>query len=364
MYRVIEPYRVIELFAGVGGLSYGFAHNESFEIVAANELEKDIAAAYKLNYPEVNVIQGDIRELTEEQLKTAFGEGIDIIIGGPPCQSYSTLGKRQMDARAHLFEEYCRVLSILQPKMFIFENVSGLLSMQSGKLIETIKARFGELGYEVKNKLLNAVDFGVPQYRERVFVVGMKGKNCFEFPVPTHGEGLLPYVTVCDAFSDLPVLQSGEHCEQYAAAPQNDYQRFLRKNSQTLTENIAPKNGEHLLRIMKALPDGGSKSDLPESIRPKSGYGNTYAKMWWQKPAPTVTRNFATPSSSRCIHPRDSRALTTREGARLQSFPDDYKFFGSRSTKNLEIGNAVPPLLSIALTKKAAEALGKLTYTA
>ena len=167
----------------------------------------------------------------------------------------------------------------------------------------------------------------------------------------------MPYRTVEDAFSDLPCLNSGESSTVYATSPNNDFQEFLRKNSSELIDNISPNNGEHLIRIMKALPDGGSKDDLPEDIRPKSGYGNTYAKMWWKKPSPTVTRNFATPSSSRCIHPRDSRAMTIREGARLQSFPDDYKFYGSRSMRNLEIGNAVPPLLSVALAKEVKKAL-------
>ena len=354
----MKKYRVIDLFAGVGGLSYGFAHNDNFEIVMANEYEKDIATAYRMNHPTVNVIQGDIRDITEDQLKAIRGkEGIDILVGGPPCQSYSTLGKRQMDDRAHLFEEYCRILSVVQPKMFIFENVSGLRSMQGGKLIEIIKDEFSKLGYEVKSKILNVVDYGVPQYRDRVILVGMKGKNKFEYPEPTHGEGLIPHLTVSDAFSDMPVLKSGEESSTYATEPQNDFQKFLRKNSTVITDNIAPTNGAHLIKIMEALPDGGSKDDLPPEIRPKSGYGNTYAKMWWKRPAPTVTRNFATPSSSRCVHPRDSRAMTTREGARLQSFPDDYKFYGSRAMKNLEIGNAVPPLLSIALAKEVEKAM-------
>ena len=353
----MSKFKVIDLFAGVGGLSYGFAHNENFEIVMANEYDKDIATAYRMNHPTVDMIQGDIRDLTEEELKKHVGDGIDLIVGGPPCQSYSTLGKRQMDDRAHLFEEYCRVLSIVKPKMFVFENVSGLLSMQGGTLIEVIKEKFRELGYDVKSKVLNAVDYGVPQYRDRVILVGMLGKNTYEYPEPTHGEGKLPYVTIEDAFSDLPVLKSGQGCDQYAMEPQNDFQRFMRANSTSIEENQAPTNGAHLIRIMEALPDGGSKDDLPEEIRPKSGYGNTYAKMWWKKPAPTVTRNFATPSSSRCVHPRDSRAMTTREGARLQSFPDDYKFYGSRSTKNLEIGNAVPPLLSIAIAKEVEKLL-------
>ena len=360
----MSKYRVIDLFAGVGGLSYGFAHDDNFEIVMANEYEADIAKAYKLNHPTVNMIQGDIRDLTAEQIAVATdNQPVDIIIGGPPCQSYSTLGKRQMDDRAHLFEEYCRILSIVQPEMFIFENVSGLLSMQNGTLIEVIKNKFKKLGYDVKSKLMNAVDYGVPQYRERVILVGMRGDNTFEYPIGTHGEGKIPYLTVEDAFSDLPVLKSGQECREYATAPNNSYQAFLRKNSTTIDENIAPTNGPHLIKIMEALPDGGSKNDLPKEIRPKSGYGNTYAKMWWKKPAPTVTRNFATPSSSRCVHPRDSRAMTTREGARLQSFPDDYKFCGSRSTKNLEIGNAVPPLLYIALATQVVKAMNNVKQT-
>lgn len=355
-----KKYRVIDLFAGVGGLSYGFATNANFEIVMANEYDKDIAKAYKLNHPSVEVIVGDIKNITENDLEKYIGkEGIDLIVGGPPCQSYSTLGKRKMDDRAHLFEEYCRILSIVKPKAFVYENVQGLLSMQKGKLIEIIKEKFSELGYDLKIKVLNAVDYGVPQFRSRVILVGMLGKNIFEYPEPTHGEGLIPYVTVEDALSDLPKLKSGEEKNEYATKPSNEFQKRIRKNNEILTDNIAPKNGNHLIRIMEALPDGGSKEDLPIEIRPKSGYGNTYAKMWWKKPAPTITRNFATPSSSRCIHPRDSRAMTTREGARLQSFPDDYKFYGSRTTKNLEIGNAVPPFLSIVIAKKIQKALSE-----
>ncbi len=345
-----KKYKVMDLFAGVGGLSYGFAHHDSFEILLANEFDKDTAIAYTLNHPYVKMIQGDIRDISEQQIRAMLGgEHIDLVVGGPPCQSYSTLGKRQFDDRARLFEEYCRILTIVQPRAFVFENVSGLMSMQGGELIVTIKNHFKSLGYDIKAQIMNAADYGVPQLRKRVIIVGTKGKNEFEYPRATHGDGLKPYVTVEDALSDLPTLKSGEENNEYATSPQNEYQRYLRASGCELMENSAPLNGSHLIRIMEALPDGGDKWDLPEAIRPKSGYGNTYAKMWWKRPAPTVTRNFATPSSSRCIHPRDSRAMTTREGARLQSFPDDYKFYGSRSKKNLEIGNAVPPLLSVAI---------------
>lgn len=354
----MKKYNIIDLFAGVGGLSYGFSKIDDFNILAANEIEKDISIAYTLNHPGVKMLNCDIAELTEERIIEAIGNAeIDLIVGGPPCQSYSTLGKRQMDDRANLFMQYKRILSIVRPKAFVFENVVGILSMDKGKLFKNIQAQFAELGYELKYQVLDAVDFGVPQHRERVILVGYLGKNPFEFPLPTHGDGLRPYVTLRDAIGDLPVLQSGESKSEYQSDITNDFLRFVRTSGCSLTEHTAPKNGEHLIRIMQALKDGQSKDDLPEDIRPKSGYGNTYAKLWWDRPSTTITRNFACPSSSRCIHPRDSRAMSIREGARLQSFPDDYQFYGSDGMKRLEIGNAVPPLLSMAIAKQMHDAL-------
>lgn len=350
----MKQYNIIDLFAGVGGLSYGFSKLPQFNIVAANEIDKDISVAYTLNHPNVEMLNCDINDLTEDILKKALkGKKVDIVVGGPPCQSYSTLGKRQNDERANLFMQYKRVLKILQPKAFIFENVTGMLSMNKGNLFKQIKVEFEELGYTLKHKVLDAADFGVPQHRERVFLVGFKGNNNFIYPTPTHGEGLKPYVTLKDAIGDLPILKSGGKNNSYATDATNEFLKFVRENSGAyVEEHSAPKNGEHLIKIMQTLKDGQSKNDLPEDIRPKSGYGNTYAKLWWDKPSTTITRNFACPSSSRCIHPRDSRAMSIREGARLQSFPDDYKFYGSDGMKRLEIGNAVPPLLSVAIAKQ------------
>ena len=356
----MSKYNVVDLFAGVGGLSYGFSKLDDFNILVANEIEKDISKAYSLNHPNVNMINCDINSLTEDKLKEAIGNSkIDLVVGGPPCQSYSTLGKRQMDERANLFMQYKRVLGILKPKAFVFENVTGILSMDGGKLFKKIQEEFESIGYKLKYQVLNAVDYGVPQLRERVILVGFKGENEFEYPKATHGKNLKPYVTLKDAIGDLPKIKSGESNDKYAKEPDNDFLSFVRNNNDKLDEHVAPKNGEHLIKIMEALKDGQSKDDLPESIKPKSGYGNTYAKLWWNKPSTTITRNFACPSSSRCIHPRDSRAMSIREGARLQSFPDDYKFYGSDGTKRLEIGNAVPPLLSIAIAKEMLKALKK-----
>ena len=355
----MKRYNIVDLFAGVGGLSFGFSKLPQFNIVAANEIEKDISIAYKLNHPDVQMLNCDISLITEELLeKTLNGKKIDIVVGGPPCQSYSTLGKRQLDDRANLFIQYKRILMILQPQAFVFENVVGILSMDKGKLFKQIQQEFEEIGYKLKYKVLDAVNYGVPQHRERVILVGFKGENNFTYPAPTHGEGLKPFVALKDAIGDLPALKSGETKAVYSDGITNEFLSFVREiSANTVEEHSAPKNGEHLIRIMEALKDGQSKNDLPEELRPKSGYENTYAKLWWEKPSTTITRNFACPSSSRCIHPRDSRAMSIREGARLQSFPDDYKFYGSDGTKRLEIGNAVPPLLSMAIAKQMLIAL-------
>jgi len=356
--KSIKTLNVVDLFSGVGGLSYGFSKNSKFKIVLANDFDKQAAESYKLNHKDVDVISGDIANLNYQNLEKYIQLGVDIVVGGPPCQSYSTLGNRLLDDRADLFKQYRRIISILKPKIFIYENVKGLLSMDKGTLFPKIQQEFTEIGYNLKFKILNAADYGVPQLRERIILVGTIKDNNFNFPEPTHTNEktlfseLKPHVTIKEALSDLPSLNSGESNDSYSSEPNNEFQRFVRKNNNILTEHESPKSNINMIKLMNALPDGGTKFDLPDSLRPRSGYGNTYAKMWWNKPAPTITRNFSCVSSSRCIHPRDSRALSVREGARLQSFPDDYVFYGPKTKKLLQIGNAVPPILSIALAEQ------------
>jgi len=366
-------YTVIDLFAGAGGLSYGFAHDDKFRILAANEIEFDMAQTYSLNHPNVKIYNCDIKKFGIKNLNKDFGiakQDIDIIIGGPPCQAYSTVGKRLLnDPRGQLFQEYYRVLKELEPKTFIFENVKGLLSMSKGELFKTIIKLFESLDYKVYYKVLNSADYGVPQIRERVIIVGTKLENEYFFPNPTHSDSnnlfeteLNPYLTLAEAISDLPFIKSGEESFEYATPPQNDFQKIMRKNApKKLMDHNAPKNNEKLVQIMELLPDGGTPQDLPEKLRPKSGFKNTYCRLWWNRPSTTITRNLSTPSSSRCIHPKAPRPLTTREGARIQCFPDNYIFYGSRSSKNLQIGNAVPTFLSIALKNSIKEHLDNKT---
>jgi len=357
--------KVVDLFCGVGGLSYGFAKDKNFEIIAANEVLPNMAKAYELNHPNVKVYCKDIKDFGIKDLVKDFSlkkGDIDIVVGGPPCQAYSTVGKRLIDdPRGKLFQEYYRVLKEIDPKVFVFENVKGLLSMQNGELFNTIISLFKSLNYSVSFKTLNSADYGVPQTRERVFIVGTKLKSAFLYPKPTHenkesnntffdNNNLSPHLSIAEAIGDLPFIKSGEESFCYESQSQNLFQELMRKNApKRLMDHNAPRNNERLIEIMEKLPDGGTPLDLPENLRPKSGFANTYCRLWWNRPSTTITRNFSTPSSSRCIHPKAPRPLTTREGARIQCFPDDYVFYGSRSDRNLQIGNAVPTFLSIAI---------------
>ncbi len=356
-------YKVIDLFSGVGGLSYGFAHDDDFQILAANEILEPMAKAYSLNHPSVRVYNKDIKDFTLDDLTSDLGvkEGdIDIIVGGPPCQAYSTVGKRLIDdPRGKLFQEYYRILKEIKPRIFVFENVKGLLSMQGGELIKNIISLFESIGYHMQMRLLNAADYGAPQIRERVILVGTLDERPFIYPKPTHynpEEGipsdttLKPYVTLGEALGDLPSIKTGQNATIYASAPQNEYQAKMRENAPLeIQEHEVPKNNERLVALMEALPDGGSPKDISEELRPKSGFANCYCRLWWDRPSTTITRNLGCPSSSRCIHPKDPRPLSTREGARLQGFPDSYIFYGKRGDKHLQIGNAVPTFLSRAL---------------
>ena len=359
-----KKIRIIDLFAGVGGLSYGFANDDNFEVIAANEILPNMAKAYELNHPTVKVYCKDVKEFGIRDLENDFGikeNEIDLIVGGPPCQAYSTVGKRLIDdPKGKLFQEYYRILKGVNPKAFLFENVKGLLSMQGGTLLKTIISLFESLEYKVSYEVLNAADYGAPQIRERVIIIGTKLNVKFNYPEATHydpekgqtllTQNLLPYLKLSDAISDLPFIKSSEESFEYASEPKNDFQKLMRKNApKRLMDHNAPNNNGKLIKIMENLPDGGTPEDLPVELRPRSGFANTYCKLWWNRPSTTITRNLSTPSSSRCIHPRAPRPLTTREGARIQCFPDDYIFYGSRSDKNLQIGNAVPTVLSLAL---------------
>jgi len=348
-----KQIKVIDVFCGAGGLSYGFYKNKNFNLLCANDIEKDMTETYKANHKDVPVYNMDIKNLNLNLLEKDLNiikNDIDIIIGGPPCQAFSTVGKRLLDdPRGKLFQDFYRLVKECEPKMFLFENVKGLISIDKGNLLKHIINLFKEINYNVEYKVLNACDYGVPQARERVFIVGTLDKKKFDFPKVTHSEKgcsiTNKYILLKDAISDLPYLDTNDKKDEYVIEPENDYQKLL-KDTDTLTEHFSPKNNSNLVTLMKELPDGGTPLDVREEIRPKSGFKNTYCRLWWERPSPTITRNFSTPSSSRCIHPKQPRPLSPREALRIQSFPDSYILKGSASSKKVQIGNAVPPILS------------------
>ena len=354
-------FTAVELFAGAGGLSIGL-ERAGIHVVIANEIMPDFAATLAANHPDTNVINDDIHKINfRDELKKLGLESVDVLSGGPPCQGFSTIGsKNRQDPRNSLFYEYLRAVAETNPKYTIFENVSGFKRMYGGFAYGTLVRELGELGYDTKCQILNAADYGAPQIRYRTIVLGWrKGLPALDFPVPTNGEkeGQRPYLTLMEAIGDLPQIGAGESADRYATPPQNEYQRRMRGEQKELLEHNAANYGEKMQEILRTIPEGGSVSDLPMRLRPKSAYCNTYARLLPNEPSPTITRNFGTPSSSRCVHPYQPRALSTREGARLQGFPDGYKFVGGKQSKNLQIGNAVPPILGEAIATVIASAL-------
>lgn len=373
-----KKIRVVDLFSGVGGLTFGFTHriennrfeeDDCFDIVFANDFSKSASTAFSLNYPHVKMLNESIENIDDEFLKSNGIDysSIDIVIGGPPCQSYSTIGKRKDDDRAKMYKEYFRLLELIKPKMFVFENVIGILSFKDdkgNKVIDTIKDGFNRIGYNIELKVLNAKDYGVPQNRMRVFIVGVKKGSglIWEFPDSDSSH----VVTVEQAIGDLPPVKCGEETNDYSMNPINGYQSLIRNESSILTEHFGKKHGERICRIIEQLGPGEKHDDInkkvadgliPNDLFLTSGYNNSYARLWADRPSATITNNFGTPSANRCIHPTQNRALTIREAARLQSFPDTFVFYGTITQKSRQIGNAVPPILSIKLANMVKKTL-------
>jgi DNA (cytosine-5)-methyltransferase 1 len=361
-----KQFNCVELFAGSGGLGTGFSKS-GFNIVSANDVWEPAGKTYVANHPNVKYIVKDIAKLTGDELleNTGYSKSdIDVIIGGPPCQGFSTLGKRFIDdPRNKLFKEYVRIVSEIKPKIFVMENVSGILSMEGGKVLENILKSFNDIGYNVEYKLLNAAEYGVPQNRERTIFIGTRLDIKIKYPKKTHSisgeKGYKNALTLWDAISDLPQSDT-EEINEYVAESQNEFQTKIRGNCNIITNHKPSVHNGKAINMMKYIPVGKSAwdvKDMPKEFMPTSGYGNTYARLNPNEPGMTITRNFACISSSRCIHPYANRGLTAREAARIQTYPDDYVFKGSKTDIHLQIGNSVPPMLGEKIADKIKEML-------
>jgi DNA (cytosine-5)-methyltransferase 1 len=341
----------VDLFCGAGGLSLGL-FNAGWECVKALDCWPDAIRTYNLNVDRGHLgetasarhraEQLDIHDLRGETLRKSVSETPDWVVGGPPCQGYSTVGKRiPEDPRNELFLEFRRVVAELNPEGFLIENVLGLKDMS---FEQAVKSSFESLGYQVGFAVLTAADFGVPQLRRRVVFVGHRTRGGFLFPSSV----VLPdeYTTVSDAIGDLPEVRPGKTVRIYDREPSTPYQKMLRDGHDELQGHTASQHPPHLVKAISFIPDGGNRRDIPDRYQPASGYHNSYSRLASWRPAVAVTSNMSKPSATRCIHPFQNRGLTAREGARLQSFPDRFYFCGGGVSQRLQIANAVPPLLA------------------
>ena len=340
--------RVIDLFAGVGGLSFGFAMAD-FKAVFAIEHDESIANTYKLNHPDADVFSTDIEKLNLKNLTQKYND-IDVIIGGPPCQGFSQKGKRLSlsDQRNFLFKYFIEFVEAFKPKYFLLENVPNITTTSKGFFKNEIICAFNDLGYEVDVNILTASDFGVPQNRKRAFFLGKKGTKKLLLPKPNNKT-----TTVAEAIYDLPIIKSGEgkDIDDYPCVPLSDYQKLMRKGSKGVYNHQATKHSELALKKLSMIPKGKGKEVLPKELLTKSIYSGTWTRLKEDGLAPTITTRFDTPSSGMFTHPILDRCITVREGARLQSFPDRFIFYGTKSSQLKQVGNAVPPLLAYSIAK-------------
>ncbi|CAI2612758.1 IS1595 family transposase ISCco3 [Apilactobacillus kunkeei] len=316
-----KKYTYVDLFCGAGGMSLGF-DQAGFKNIFSVEYDTQIANTYSKNFPSHNLYVGDIKELSEKEINRYLNsQKVDVVVGGPPCQGFSMAGNNGRtfvnDPRNYLFKEFVRVVSVIEPSIFVMENVSRLSIHNGGSTLKEIFKTFESIGYNVKSKVLQAADYGVPQRRQRIFVVGTKKINNFEYP-----EKSKTIKTVKDAIDDLPSLVSGE--------------------KSNIPNHVAMNHSQQMLKKMSYIKDGGNRYSIPENIRPKTGDSRKYIKYNSSKPAYTVTGD-----NRKIFHYNQNRALTARELARLQTFPDDFVFFGTSGSIQQQIGNAVPPKLAM-----------------
>lgn len=364
-----KKIKALDLFAGAGGFSYGM-EKAGIDVVAAIEIDTKIAATYTENHPQTFMINSDVRKIAANHSDSGFenniivsdlfaNNSVDIIFGGPPCQGFSMAGRRIRkeksffeDERNLLFLEFHRMVKNLKPKVFIIENVPGILNYDNGRVRQEIYDKFESLGYNISSRILSADKFGVPQKRKRAIFIGNRvGINSDTlFPKETCDE--TNTVTVWDAIGDLPSLNSGEGTEitHYNQPVKTPYQVKMRNTVDDYFFNhVASTHSEKTLKIMSLIKPGQTLRDLPKEYQTKSVHSGAYGRMRKDEPSYTLTTRINTPSVGRITHPIDNRTITPREAARIQSFPDSYHFLGDITTVGMQIGNSVPPLLAQAI---------------
>ena len=356
---MIKEFRVLDLFCGAGGLSWGMHKNPYFKTTVALDFDDKAASTFKMNMPETEVVVGDITqdEIKERIVSLARKTRVNMLAGGPPCQGYSMKGKKLglADPRNFLFREYLEIVKQLQPEVFIIENVKGLLLSANGWFKEEIVQTIENLGYKVSVGVLNAADFGVPQSRERAIFICSKHK-AINLPKQT----VTTRTTVRDAIEDLAYLESGEGDfeQEYITEAKSAYQIKSRQDSVKLYNHKASNHKQIAIDKLKLIPPEQGKENLPEEMLGNQKFKTTWGRLKWDDVSPTIDTRFDASSNGTNNHPFLNRAITPREAARIQSFDDKFIFVGSKVHIRKQIGNAVPPLLAKAIADQISESYG------
>lgn len=399
----MSKYTFIDLFAGCGGLSEGF-YKQGFKALAHIEIDHIACETLKtrMKYYGYTSAERDVLELdiTRDDITDCIdgavgGKKVDVIIGGPPCQSFSSLGRAKdengmkNDPRNYLFESYVKILNYYQPKLFVFENVTGILTakINNKHIIDTIIEKLSE-NYNVTQTpdahILNTANYGVPQIRKRVILIGVRKdipidvEDVYGRIIKTHYDpemsenekiGLEKYVTVKDAIEELPALLPGEGEKeiQFKYKKNNDFLKKIASKKNILSDHVARNhNDKDIERYREMSKNHWTFQELLENRKDlrhekQRVFGNSYVVQWWELPSKTIIAHLYK-DGNQFIHPdyKQARTLTVREAARLQSFPDDFVFEGSRTDQYKQIGNAVPPLLAEAIAKAIKEKLEQL----
>ncbi|MFP5458523.1 MAG: DNA cytosine methyltransferase [Bacteriovoracia bacterium] len=340
----------IDLFCGCGGLSYGL-EMAGHECLLGVDMEPSAIKSFERNHPHAKGWNGDIKKLDAKTLKKLIGtRTVDMVVGGPPCQGFSTVGKGEVaDDRNQLFREFVRVVKVTQPKVILFENVTGLVAKKNASVLGQIFALFERLGYTMEARVLSAEEYGVPEVRRRTIIMGVKGLEC-RFPKPSHGvRGSKKVVTVREALKNLKAL---------------DGKVYNHDPKKAEVKKLADRER------LKFIPAGAGiryredeKSYLPkklwfdvkwDELREGRFRQTRLQRLPWDKPSPTILT-----ARTSYYHPKEPRFLTPREAAACQGFPNDFVFEGSQTAQFRQIGNAVPPLLGRAL----GEEIKKLNFS-
>ena len=345
---------MVDLFSGCGGLSYGF-EQAGFECALGVDQDSPSLETFAYNHPHATPMKLDLSkdESIDQIVEHIGGKRIDLIVGGPPCQGFSLTGTRnESDSRNTLFYSMFKLAKIIEPKCIVLENVPGIANLYGGRARTVILEEFKKLGYTAHEKLFYAPDYGVPQIRKRMFFVGVKDGIEFSFPDPTNTPD--NYVGCAEAIGDLPSCDGffGDENTNYQAPSKTEYQALMRSGSSRLYNHLATKHTDHVVSVIRQVPEGGNHKSLPPGVGDSRKFNEAWTRYHSKKPSKTIDTGHRNH-----FHYKWDRVPTVRENARLQSFPDKFRFLGTKTQQYKQVGNAVPPKLGLVLGKSIMQSI-------